>query len=212
VGSLHDCGISFSFVLRYEAVGILGNENGIIQLSLAQGAHSTSSLSLLPASPQIFHGRESELRDLVDTLLADAARVAILGPGGIGKTTLAMAALHHSTIMDKYYLRHFISCESSNTGDDLVNKIGVHLGLEPSRRLSMTIVQHLGQCGPCIVVLDNFETSWEPLDSRDKAEELISSLADIPTLALVVRDSKFSLYLAHSAPRLPCEELKDQRK
>ncbi|KAJ7838257.1 hypothetical protein B0H13DRAFT_2367628 [Mycena leptocephala] len=84
---------------------------------------STSSLSLLPASPQIFHGRESELRDLVDTLLADAARVAILGPGGIGKTTLAMAALHHSTIMDKYYLRHFISCESANTGDDLVNKI-----------------------------------------------------------------------------------------
>ncbi|KAJ7849602.1 P-loop containing nucleoside triphosphate hydrolase protein, partial [Mycena leptocephala] len=143
-------------------------------------------LSLLPASPKLFHGRDSELRDLIDTVLVDPARVVILGPGGIGKTTLAMAALHNPAIMEKYALRLFISCESASTCSDLVINIGSHLGLEPSSHLSKAIVWHFGQCGPCLVVLDNFETPWEHLESRGQVEEFISLLADIPTLALLI--------------------------
>jgi hypothetical protein len=149
-------------------------------------AHSSGSLSLLPASPKIFHGRDSELKDLIDSLLSDPARVAILGPGGMGKTTLAIAALHHPEIMEKYNLRHFISCESANTCGNLVTNIGLHLGLEPSFRLSNAIVHHFGQCGPCLVVFDNFETPWESFEPRAQVEEFLSLLADIPSLALLV--------------------------
>ncbi|KAF7350049.1 NB-ARC domain-containing protein [Mycena venus] len=147
---------------------------------------SSSSLSLLPASPKVFHGRDSELKDLINSLLVDPARVVILGPGGIGKTTLAMAALHNPEVMEKYVLRHFISCESTSNRSDLVINIGSHLGLEPSPHLSKAIVRHLGECGPCLVVLDNFETPWEHLESRGQVEEFISLLADIPTLALLI--------------------------
>ncbi|KAJ7793847.1 P-loop containing nucleoside triphosphate hydrolase protein, partial [Mycena leptocephala] len=140
----------------------------------------------LPASPKIFHGRESELRDLTDSLLCNPARAAILGPGGMGKTTLAMAALHHPAIMEKYSLMHFISCESANTWGELVTNIGLHLGLKPSSKLLRAIVWHFEQCGPCLVVLDNFETPWEPLESRAQVEESLSLLADIPSLALLV--------------------------
>jgi hypothetical protein len=104
----------------------------------------------------------------------------------MGKTTLAMAALHHPAIMEKYNLKHFISCESASTCGDLVTSIGLHLGLEPSRQLSKVILQHLGLCGPCLVVLDNFETPWEPIESRAQVEEFISLLADIPSIALLV--------------------------
>ncbi|KAJ7794633.1 hypothetical protein B0H14DRAFT_3159013 [Mycena olivaceomarginata] len=147
---------------------------------------SSDSLSLLPAHPKIFHGREPELKDLIDTLLCDPARVAILGPGGMGKTTLAIAALHHPSIMEKYNLKHFISCESASTYAELVTSIGLHFGLEPSRQLSKGILRHLGQCGPCLVMLDNFETPWEPLDSRGQVEDFLSLLADIPSLGLLV--------------------------
>ncbi|KAJ7813633.1 hypothetical protein B0H13DRAFT_2368582 [Mycena leptocephala] len=123
---------------------------------------SSGSLSLLPACPKMLHGRDSELKDLLDSLLCDPARVAILGPGGMGKTTLAMAALHDDAIIEKYNLRHFISCESSTNCGDLVTHIGLHLGLDvASSPLSKAIVQHFRQCGPCLVVLDNFETPWE---------------------------------------------------
>ncbi|KAJ7652247.1 hypothetical protein B0H17DRAFT_1269560 [Mycena rosella] len=148
--------------------------------------NSSGSLSLLPASPKIFHGRDSELNDLVGVLLKDSPRVAILGPGGMGKTTLAMAALHHAAIIEKYNLRHFISCESTNTEVDLVSTIGSHLGLEPARQLSQAILRHLRESGPCLLVLDNFETPWEPAEYRGGVESFLSLLADIPTLALML--------------------------
>jgi GTPase SAR1 family protein len=59
-------------------------------------------LPLLPATPKIFNGWESELQVLVDSLLKDPAQVAILGPGGMGKTTLAVTALHNPKVVDKY--------------------------------------------------------------------------------------------------------------
>ncbi|KAJ7090638.1 hypothetical protein C8R44DRAFT_750873 [Mycena epipterygia] len=46
-------------------------------------------------SSRIFHGRDLELQAVVDILKQDSARIAILGPGGMGKTSLAIAALHH---------------------------------------------------------------------------------------------------------------------
>ncbi|KAJ7821047.1 hypothetical protein B0H13DRAFT_1920997 [Mycena leptocephala] len=59
--------------------------------------------------------------------------------------------------------------------------MGLHLGLELSRQLSKAIVQYLGQSASCLVVLDNFETPWEPMESRGQVEEFLSLLADIPS-------------------------------
>jgi hypothetical protein len=102
------------------------------------------------------------------------------------KTTLAVAILHHPAIIKKYNLRHFVSCESVSTYGDLVANIGSHLGLEPSNTLSKRIIRHLAQCGPCLVVLDNFETPWEPIESREQVEGFLAFVADIPSVALLV--------------------------
>jgi Cdc6-like AAA superfamily ATPase len=107
----------------------------------------------------------------------DSASVAILGPGGIGKTTLARATLHHPAVIEKYASRHFISCESANTRDDLLASIGSHLGLEPSKQLSKTIISHLRQSESCLILLDNFETTWERAESRSQVEEFLSLFA-----------------------------------
>ncbi|KAJ7147373.1 P-loop containing nucleoside triphosphate hydrolase protein, partial [Mycena filopes] len=145
-------------------------------------------LALLPASPKIFHGRDFELQDIIGTVLGDHARVAILGPGGMGKTTLAMAVLHDPAVVAKYDQRHFIPCDSASNGADLVSLVASYLGLEPSKLLSRAIVGHLTASGPTLILLllDNFETPWEPLESRAEAEEFISLLTDIPTLALLI--------------------------
>ncbi|KAJ7471083.1 hypothetical protein FB451DRAFT_1559557 [Mycena latifolia] len=154
--------------------------------SFLQHSNSSSALSLLPSSPKIFHGRESELASVISTLLCDPARGAVLGAGGMGKTTLATAALHHPTIIEKYAHRHFISCESANNSVDLVSIVGSHLGIEPSRQLAKAIVRHLAECGTSLVVLDNLETPWEPSESRGEVEEFLSLLADVSTLSLLI--------------------------
>ncbi|KAK7053535.1 NB-ARC domain-containing protein [Favolaschia claudopus] len=150
---------------------------------------SSESFSLLPASPKLFCGRDSELIHVVKILTTDGdpARIAVLGPGGMGKTTLAMAVLHHPTIIEKYSIRYFISCESTPTCADLMLAVGSHLGLEPSRQPSNAILQHFKQfSGPCLLVLDNFETAWEAPDTRAEVEDFLAVLADIPNLALLV--------------------------
>ncbi|KAJ6556148.1 hypothetical protein B0H19DRAFT_1376996 [Mycena capillaripes] len=147
---------------------------------------SSGSLSLLPAYPKIFHGRDAEVQHLTETLLGDLPRVVVLGPGGMGKSTLAMAALHHPAVIEQYPLRHFISCESAYTLPDLVSDIELHLVLRSSGQTSKAIVRHFQKCGPCLVVLDNLETPWEPLNSRGRVEDFLLLLASIPTLALLI--------------------------
>ncbi|KAJ7603880.1 hypothetical protein DFH06DRAFT_1255947 [Mycena polygramma] len=166
---------------------------------------SSDSFYLLPASPTIFYGRESELRDLADTLLSDCPRAVILGPGGMGKTSLSVATLHHPEIAQRYLLRHFISCESINTPSDLVYTVASHLGLEPSGRLSRAVVEHLRRCGQCLIVLDNFETPWEPLESRGNIEDFVALLADVPNLALLItmRGAERPSKIKWSRPFLP---------
>ncbi|KAJ7452859.1 hypothetical protein FB451DRAFT_1565816 [Mycena latifolia] len=147
---------------------------------------SSGSFSLLPASPKIFHGRDSELNDLINNLLMESARVAVLGPGGMGKTTLVMAALHNAAMIDKYNLRHFISCESAATVGDLLLIIGLYLGIETTTQLARAVIRYFQESGPCLLVLDNFETPWEPPESRGEIEQFLSLLADVPTLTLLI--------------------------
>ncbi|KAJ7107053.1 P-loop containing nucleoside triphosphate hydrolase protein, partial [Mycena epipterygia] len=129
---------------------------------------------------------EAELNHLTDALLGGSARAAIMGPGRMGKSTLAMTVLHHPAVTERYPNRHFVSCESAYTSIDLVSAVGSHLGLERTRQLSQAIVRHLSQCGTSLLVLDNLETPWEPLESRAQVEEFISLLADIPNMALLI--------------------------
>ncbi|KAF7336985.1 AAA domain-containing protein [Mycena venus] len=147
---------------------------------------SSSSLSLLPASPKIFHGREAEVCNLIEMLLDGFPRIAILGPGGMGKTCLATAALHDPKVVDKYQTRYFVSCDSAHTKDSLVAIIASNLGLETSRGLAKAVIQQLSTGPPCLITLDNFETPWEPVESRAAVEEFLSLLTDIPHVALLV--------------------------
>ncbi|KAJ6556111.1 hypothetical protein B0H19DRAFT_1071243 [Mycena capillaripes] len=158
----------------------------------SMGRNSLNTSTVLVHSPSSLHHQKYSMGEILNSQISLPPLLPILpgrrssARGGMGKTTLAMAALHHPAIIDKFSARHFISCESANTSVDLVIQIGLHLGLEPSPQLSKIIIVHFKQCGPCLLVLDNFETPWEPSESRGDIEEFLSLLADIPSLALLI--------------------------
>ncbi|KAJ7462904.1 hypothetical protein FB451DRAFT_1494950 [Mycena latifolia] len=151
------------------------------------GSHNSSnSISMLPAKPKIFHGRKSELKDIVDILHQESPRIAILGAGGMGKTSLAKATIHHPDITSKYEQCFFVLADSVTTSIGLSLLMAEHIGVKPAKDVTKQVMHYFATHGPSLLILDNLETSWEPIESRGDVEELLSKLTDLPHLALMI--------------------------
>ncbi|KAL5486213.1 hypothetical protein ACEPAI_7258 [Sanghuangporus weigelae] len=182
----------------------------------------------LPSPPEIFFGREDELKQLVRaTLSPKAARIAILGPGGVGKTSLTHKLLHHKDVKKRYEgNRFFVPCDSATSVDGLISAIELHLGLneQKGRNIGVSgpredgILMLLAEVGgrsdqtsdqvssrPIIVVLDNFESPWE-LD-RINVERLLLRLTTAEnlnlTLVVTLRGAERPSGIAWDRPFLP---------
>ncbi|KAJ7726114.1 hypothetical protein B0H16DRAFT_1332374 [Mycena metata] len=142
---------------------------------------------MLPAEPKIFYGRESELAHILKLFNQGTPRIAILGAGGMGKTSLAQTVLHHEQIITKYHgNRLFIACDVASSKVELAALIGAHLGMKPGKDLSRAVVQHFSDGPPSLLILDNLETAWELAESRKTIEEFLSLLTDITNLGLMI--------------------------
>jgi AAA+ superfamily predicted ATPase len=151
---------------------------------------------MLPSEPKIFHGRNSELSDILQRLRMKAPRIAILGAGGMGKTSLARAVLHHAEVSAQYTQhRYFVACDSATSKVELAALIGAHLGLKPSKDLTQAVVKFLVTVSPSLLILDNLEMVWEPTELCGDIEEFLSLLTDIKDLALIVSNSASCIQL-----------------
>ncbi|KAJ7896940.1 P-loop containing nucleoside triphosphate hydrolase protein, partial [Mycena leptocephala] len=153
----------------------------------SQMSSSSDSISMLPSEPKIFHGRESELSHILQLFSQGTPRIAILGAGGMGKTSLARAIIHHNKITGRYkQLRFFIACDAAATQVELAALIGAHLGLKPGKDLTHMVIQYFSNSPGSLLILDNLEILWEPTESRGKIEEFLSLLTGVDHLALVI--------------------------
>ncbi|KAJ7810798.1 P-loop containing nucleoside triphosphate hydrolase protein, partial [Mycena olivaceomarginata] len=140
----------------------------------------------LPPTPKIFHGRESELDTIIKVLNQESPRIAILGGGGMGKTSLARAVLHHPDTCTKFQHRFFVSAEAATSSIELAALIGLHIGLNPGKDLTKPVIQYFLRRPSCLLILDNLETVWEAILSRGAVEEFISLLTEVEHLALII--------------------------
>ncbi|KAJ7935866.1 hypothetical protein B0H13DRAFT_1853979 [Mycena leptocephala] len=191
-----------------ETISDVTSSDGASSISrVYSGYHNSSnSISMLPSEPKIFHGRESELSDILTLCSLKAPRIALLGAGGMGKTSLARAVLHHTKITAKYEQhRFFVACDSATTKVELTALIGAHLGLKPGKDLTQSVIQHFSMSPPSLLILDNLETSWEPNKSRNQIEEFLSFLTGIDHLSLIItlRGAERPAKVAWTRPFLP---------
>ncbi|KAJ7457498.1 hypothetical protein FB451DRAFT_1509813 [Mycena latifolia] len=149
--------------------------------------NSSNSFSLLPSKPKIFHGRDLEVSIIIQQLNQKIPRVAILGGGGMGKTSLARAILHHPQITVKYEQHcFFVACDAASSSVHLAGLIGAHIGLKPGQDLTKPVVCYFSGSPPSLLILDNLETVWEPSKSRANVEKFLALLTDIEHLALII--------------------------
>ncbi|KAI0294611.1 P-loop containing nucleoside triphosphate hydrolase protein [Multifurca ochricompacta] len=137
--------------------------------------------SLAPPPPQIFFGRDAELSHIIHIIFTNIgsrpARVAILGPGGYGKTTLANAVLSHDRIQEHFQAaRYFISCESATSSDALLIQIAKTLGFVMGSPDSLWSQIHAAlNSKESILCLDNFESPWDQSDETKRSVEVLLS-------------------------------------
>jgi len=151
---------------------------------------SDSSISTtLPPRPIVFHGREAFVIDAVRLLTtSDSARIAILGPGGMGKTTIALAILYELPVVEGFQgRRFFLSCEALVDTNSVVISLAKLLGISASGDLLTAVVTRLTELPRVLLVLDNLETVWLAHGGPAAAiEDLLGALAQVPSLSIII--------------------------
>ncbi|KAJ6451071.1 hypothetical protein C8R45DRAFT_946470 [Mycena sanguinolenta] len=170
----------------FKDIGEMKTAAELMHKELLELISTMSEIKTTSDESSIFHGRETELEDIMKILGQQTPRIAILGGGGMGKTSLARAALHHSDTLTRFEQRFFVSAEPATTSAELAALIGLHLGLNPGKDLTRAVVQYLSKSPSCLLILDNLETVWEPIQSRGDIEEFLSLLTDVKHLGLVI--------------------------
>jgi tetratricopeptide (TPR) repeat protein len=140
----------------------------------------------LPGPPRLV-GREDLLAGVLAGLLGvPAAPVPVLGPPGIGKSAICLAALHESQVIDRFGVRRwFVRCDGASDAVTLLAAVAAELGVarQGSERLLPRVSAVLGG-GPGVLALDNLETPWAP--DPLAVEELLGRLVGVPGVALLV--------------------------
>ena len=146
-----------------------------------------------PTTPQIFFGRDAELAQIVQMVTTNfgsrPARIAILGPGGYGKTTLAHAVLTVDVIREHFgKARYFVPCESITSSGALLTELGKILGVVSggSDALWSRILATLTSM-ESIICFDNFESPWDQhVEIRHAVEELLSRVTELHHVTVLI--------------------------
>ncbi|KAF9071497.1 hypothetical protein BDP27DRAFT_1419064 [Rhodocollybia butyracea] len=152
---------------------------------------------VIPVAPDIFFGRDAIVDDFVHTLVSQKtsmARICLLGPGGMGKTSIARTVLNHLSIVKHFGKenRVWVPCVKATSVSLLKDTLYDSLGLsfntgDPLRDILYDLES---SPSPIILLLDNFETPWNLL-SQAEVLEILLQLAKLEHVALFVTMRSF---------------------
>ena len=119
----------------------------------------------------------------------EQTRLAILGTGGIGKTSTALHILHHREVVSRYdSRRYFVGCDAVTSAESLATLIlQIIQVLSVAGENVLTILHRALLAAPLtLLLLDNFETVWDINSRRDEVLDLLRKIVNSKRVSLMI--------------------------
>ncbi|KAG1791231.1 uncharacterized protein HD556DRAFT_1486695 [Suillus plorans] len=182
----------------FNTESIAGIAMKVERLTLGLDGNTTSANVLKyhsiepPSRPSMFYGRDDLVAELT-TLVANGEHIALIGPGGMGKSSLAKAILHEPLIIKKFADRRFFAAyddldPSTITFETFMTHFAGALGIEITGADPLRPISTFLHSTSALVVLDNAETFEEASTSSalEKIPPAIAKIADIRGVVLIL--------------------------
>ncbi|KZP08482.1 TPR-like protein [Athelia psychrophila] len=143
-----------------------------------------------PLAPDIWFGRGDIVSTLAEVITGhENPRIAILGSGGMGKTATALHLIRNEAVVARYGDRiFFIACDAATNADLLASRILQTLGVAAAAGENLVTAMHLAlkAAPPTLLVLDNFESTWEAERDHAVTRDLLQKIAECPSSTLII--------------------------
>ena len=151
--------------------------------------HNAPAPELPPAVPQLFFGRDELVQKVISVILR-RVNVALIGAGGIGKTSIAKAVTNDTSVVKRFGKeRYFIKCDDFNASyDSFLDRVAQVLGAKGTghQAVTMSTLRPFLRKADILLVFDNVELVTDAKIDSDHVAEAIGEFALYPTVSLIL--------------------------
>jgi len=146
----------------------------------------------MPTKPAIFFGRDGLVKKLSNLLssLEAAVHMCLLGPGGMGKTSLALVIVDSPLVRAKFReeCRVWVPCLEATSASLFLQVL--HTSLRVKRQtdnvMSDILYELKSSKEPYLLLLDNFETPWNTSNGQQQVKESLFKLNQLSHVSILI--------------------------